>query len=173
MFKFIKLAFTSSGGDRTEAKSVALHECCGSGSVSQRYGSGSFYHQTKIVRRTLIPTVLRLLYDSIFLRKKNLEKNILCCCLEDHWRKYHDLDQYPDPYQNVTVPLHWPSQYFISSTAKKFNNWRIQWFIYTYRQCILPKFSPLAMAHSVTNCSQSFCECVNTLCSSLNPMTGR
>jgi hypothetical protein len=30
----------------------------GLGSVSQRYGSGSFYHQTKIVRKILIPTVL-------------------------------------------------------------------------------------------------------------------
>jgi hypothetical protein len=32
----------------------------GSGSISQRYGSGSgsFYHQSKIVRKTLIPTVL-------------------------------------------------------------------------------------------------------------------
>jgi hypothetical protein len=32
----------------------------GSGSTSQRYGSGSgsFYHQAKIVRKTLIPTVL-------------------------------------------------------------------------------------------------------------------
>jgi hypothetical protein len=31
----------------------------GSGSISQRYGSGSgsFYHQTKIVGKTLIPTV--------------------------------------------------------------------------------------------------------------------
>jgi hypothetical protein len=28
------------------------------GSVSQRYGSGSFYHKAKIVRKTLIPTVL-------------------------------------------------------------------------------------------------------------------
>ncbi len=34
----------------------------GSGSTSQRYGSGSgsFYHHAKIVRKTLIPTVLRL-----------------------------------------------------------------------------------------------------------------
>ncbi len=32
-----------------------------SGSVSMR--SGSFYHQAKIVRKTLIPTVLCLLYD--------------------------------------------------------------------------------------------------------------
>jgi hypothetical protein len=30
----------------------------GSGSISQRYGSGSFYNQTKIVRKTLIPTAL-------------------------------------------------------------------------------------------------------------------
>jgi hypothetical protein len=31
-----------------------------SGSISQRYGSesGSFYHQAKLVRKTLIPTVL-------------------------------------------------------------------------------------------------------------------
>ncbi len=41
----------------------------GSGSTSQRYGSGygsrsgSFYHQAKIVRKTLIPTVLWLLLD--------------------------------------------------------------------------------------------------------------
>ncbi len=30
----------------------------GSRSISQRYGSDSFYHQEKIVRKTLIPTVL-------------------------------------------------------------------------------------------------------------------
>jgi hypothetical protein len=45
----------------------------GSGSrfTSQRYGSGSgsFYHQAKIVRKTLIPTVLLLLLD--FLSLKN------------------------------------------------------------------------------------------------------
>ncbi len=41
----------------------------GSGSISQRYGSRSFYHQVKILRKTLIPTVLRLLYD--FLSLKN------------------------------------------------------------------------------------------------------
>jgi hypothetical protein len=29
-----------------------------SGSVIQRYGSGSFYHQAKIVKKTLIPSVL-------------------------------------------------------------------------------------------------------------------
>ncbi len=41
----------------------------GSGSISQRHGSGSFYHQAKIVRKILISTVLRLLYD--FLSLKN------------------------------------------------------------------------------------------------------
>ncbi len=45
----------------------------GSGSASQRYGSGSgsrsFYHQAKIVRKTLIPTVLWLLF--YFLSLKN------------------------------------------------------------------------------------------------------
>jgi hypothetical protein len=30
----------------------------GSGSTSQRYGSGSFYHRAKIVRKTLIPIIL-------------------------------------------------------------------------------------------------------------------
>jgi hypothetical protein len=38
----------------------------GSGSISQRYGSGSFYHPSiikQIVRKTLIPTVLWILLD--------------------------------------------------------------------------------------------------------------
>jgi hypothetical protein len=30
----------------------------GSGTVSHRYGSGSFYNQVKIIKKTLIPTVL-------------------------------------------------------------------------------------------------------------------
>ncbi len=30
----------------------------GSGSTSQRYGSGSFYHHAKIIRKTLNPTIL-------------------------------------------------------------------------------------------------------------------
>jgi hypothetical protein len=38
----------------------------GSGSISQMYGSGSFYHHAKIVRKTLIPTVLLLLLHFIF-----------------------------------------------------------------------------------------------------------
>jgi hypothetical protein len=54
----------------------------GSGSTSQRYGSGSFYHHAKIVRKTLIPTVLSLLLDILFLKndvnvpsKSKKEKN--------------------------------------------------------------------------------------------------
>ncbi len=39
------------------------------GSLIQMYGFGSFYHQSKLVRKILIPTVLWLLYD--FLSLKN------------------------------------------------------------------------------------------------------
>jgi hypothetical protein len=42
----------------------------GSGSFSQRYGSGSFHQQAKIVKKNLIQTVLQLLLD--FLSLKNL-----------------------------------------------------------------------------------------------------
>jgi hypothetical protein len=57
-----------------------------------RYGSrsGSFYRQAKMVRKTLIPTVLRLLYDFLSLKtdvkvasKRNNQKKI-CCHLERH-----------------------------------------------------------------------------------------
>jgi hypothetical protein len=40
------------------ALSFCVGQGCGSGSISQRYGSGTFYHQAKIVRETSIPTVL-------------------------------------------------------------------------------------------------------------------
>ncbi len=56
----------------------------GSGSTSQRYGSGSFYHQAKIVRKTLIPPVLWLLLDFLSLKndvnvpsKSNKQKNFI------------------------------------------------------------------------------------------------
>jgi len=88
----------------------------GSESVSHRYGSGSLYHQSKIVRNTFIPTVLWLLY--YFLSFKNdvnvpsksyKQKNLLAA-----WRsmtKYQYPDPLvrgadPDPYQNVTDPQH-------------------------------------------------------------------
>ncbi len=40
----------------------------GSGSINQRYGSGSFYYHAKIVRKTLIPTVLWPLLDFFSLK---------------------------------------------------------------------------------------------------------
>ncbi len=57
----------------------------GAGSVSTRYGSGSgsFVHQAKIGKKTLIPTVLWLLYDFLSLKnygnlasKSNKQKNL-------------------------------------------------------------------------------------------------
>ncbi len=41
----------------------------GSESISQRCGSGSFYHQARIVRKTLIPTVLWLFIDFFIFEK--------------------------------------------------------------------------------------------------------
>ncbi len=50
-------------------------ELPGSGFVSSRSGSGSFYHRAKIVRKALIPTFLWLLYDFlVFIFEK------LCKC---------------------------------------------------------------------------------------------
>jgi hypothetical protein len=42
----------------------------GSGSISQRYesGSGSFYQQAKLIKKTLIPTALRFLFDFLSLK---------------------------------------------------------------------------------------------------------
>ncbi len=54
----------------------------GSGSISQRYGSGSgsFYHQAKKVRKTLIPTALWLfIFENVVHvpSKSNKQKNCL------------------------------------------------------------------------------------------------
>ncbi len=79
-------------------------------------GSGSFKHQAKIVRKTLISTVLWLLHDFISWKNdvnvpsKVISKNIFCLLLEDPWQKeqhplYGSAD--PDPYQNGTDPQHW------------------------------------------------------------------
>ncbi len=68
-----------------------LYQWCGSGSgsvgsISQRYGSGSesFDQQAKIVRKTLIPTALWLLFDFLSCKnyvnvpsKSNHQKNFL------------------------------------------------------------------------------------------------
>ncbi len=90
-------------------------------SVSQRYRSGSFYHQAKIVRKTLIPTVLWLLYDFLSLKNdvnvpvtSNKQKTNF---LLTSWRslkiegsgsisqRYGSPD--PDPYQNFMDTQHW------------------------------------------------------------------
>jgi hypothetical protein len=100
----------------------------GSGSTSQRYGSGSFYHQAKIVRKTLIPNVLWLLLDFLSLKKdvnvpskSNMQKNLLkkLVFLLASWRlmtkilgsgsgsisqRHGSAD--PDPHQNVMDPEH-------------------------------------------------------------------
>jgi hypothetical protein len=54
----------------------------GSGSISQRYGSGSFCHHAKKVRKTSIPTVFLLLFYFLSLKndvnvpsKSNKQKN--------------------------------------------------------------------------------------------------
>jgi hypothetical protein len=41
------------------------------GSFSQKYRSGSFYHQAKIVRKTMTPTVLLLFYDFLSVKNEN------------------------------------------------------------------------------------------------------
>ncbi len=87
--------------------------CCGSGSVNQIYGSGSgsgsFYHQAKIVRKILISTVLWLVDEFLSLKTdenvpsiRNKKKLIFCWHLESHWRKEQDPN--PDPYVSVTDP---------------------------------------------------------------------
>jgi hypothetical protein len=69
----------------TSGKRQLFQQCCGSGSISQRYGSGSgsFYHDAKIVRQTLIPSVLWLLFALFSLKnnvdvpsKSNKQKNV-------------------------------------------------------------------------------------------------
>ncbi len=51
----------------------------GSGFISQRYGSESFYHQAKIIRKTLIPTAFWLLFYFLSLKmpsNSNKQKNV-------------------------------------------------------------------------------------------------
>ncbi len=69
----------------------------GSGSTTQMYGSGSFYHYAKIVRKILIPSVLWLLFNFLSFRnyvnvplKSNKQKNFKLhqniCFLLASWR---------------------------------------------------------------------------------------
>ncbi len=71
----------------------------------------SFHHESKIVRKTFISIVLRLLSDFLSLKNdvnislksnkpKKLKKYIIFgCCLDE--------EQDPDSDQNVTDPEHW------------------------------------------------------------------
>jgi hypothetical protein len=67
----------------------------GSRSISTRYGSGygSFYYQAKVVRNTLIPTVLGLLYDFVSFKNnvnvasKIYKEKMFNCHLEGSLRK--------------------------------------------------------------------------------------
>ncbi len=58
--------------------------------MTPRYGSGSgsFYKQTKIVRKTLIFTVFCLLYYFLYLKTE-----LICSFhLKSHWRKYQRVE---------------------------------------------------------------------------------
>ncbi len=79
----------------------------GSGSTSQRFGSGScsgsgsgsFFHHAKIVKKTLIPTILWLFFtfylckmmymwlQNVISRKNCIKKLVFCWHLEGQWRK--------------------------------------------------------------------------------------
>ncbi len=99
--------------------------------LGQRYGSVSFYHQAKIVRKTSFPTALWLLFDFLYLKndvnvpsKSNKQKNFFISFLLASWRSTTkiarsrsastgyishrhgtaDLDPDPDPHQNVMDP---------------------------------------------------------------------
>ncbi len=78
--------------------------------------SGSFYHQAKIVRKTLIPTVLWLLFGLFMSEKWYLQKVIsrkISSLLASWWsmtkiagsgsisQRHGSADPYPDPDQNV------------------------------------------------------------------------
>ncbi len=87
-------------------------------------GSGSFHHQSKIVRKSLISTVLWLLHDFISWKNdvnepsKVISKNIFCLLLEDPWQKEQDPwygSADPDPYQTGTDPQHCPHVYILAS----------------------------------------------------------
>ncbi len=101
-----------------------------SGSVIYSYGSGSFYHQAKKWRKTLISAVLWLLCDFLSLKKwckgtvkkkKNIKtKIVFFLSYEGHWRKEQEPDPHPDPYQNVTDPEDCINE---STPLELFHNW--------------------------------------------------
>ncbi len=107
---------------------IRIRKSClppGTGSVSQRYGSGSFHRQANMARKTLISTVLCLTVFRIFylwrIRYVYLQKGISkihrrSFFLLASWRsltkrirtlsqRYGSTDL--DPYQNITDSEHW------------------------------------------------------------------
>ncbi len=102
----------------------------GSGSIRQRFGSGSgsFYQQAKIVRKTLIPTVLWLILVILSLKndvnvpsksskQKNFQQKIcflLTFCMSmtkiagsgSISHSHGSADPDPDPHQNIMDPEH-------------------------------------------------------------------
>ena len=124
--------FTSSKVTSTHTKILSSHQCCGAGSISQRNGSGSgsFYHQAKIVGKTLIPIVWWLLFDFLSLKNNvNVSKAIsrktffLKFFLLASWRsmtkiagsgsesgsisqRNGSVDPDPNPHQNAMDPQH-------------------------------------------------------------------
>jgi len=68
----------------------------GSGTSSLRYGSWSFCHQAKIVRKTLIPNILVLLFDFLSLKTDVMLEKVGSGSRS--WSGSH---------QNVRDPQHW------------------------------------------------------------------
>ncbi len=82
-----------------------------SGSVSQRYGSGSFYHQAKIVRKPLTYCIVTSLWLFIFVKcctctylQKVKNKKVFVYILKVTEETVRGAD--PDPYQNVMDSQH-------------------------------------------------------------------
>ncbi len=128
----------------------------GSGSTSQEYGSGfrSFYHQAKIVRKTLLSTVLWLLLDFLSLKndvnapsKSNKQKNLFLkiSFLLASWRsmtkiagsapesgsisqRHGSADTDPDPHQKVMHPEHWFLECFCSAVVVESDPNLASWF---------------------------------------------
>jgi hypothetical protein len=74
-----------------------------------RYGSGSFY-QEKILRKTWIPTVLRLLSlknDATVPTKSNKQNNLFRIRIISQRYESADPEPHPDPYKNFMDAQHW------------------------------------------------------------------
>ncbi len=114
----------------------------GSGSVSQRYGSGSFHNEAKILRKTWISTALWLLTD--FLAMKN-DVNVTLTDPDTDpalfgsllfRQKYGSED--PDPYQMTWIRNTGGRCIYrcIWFTALKYDQWQ-QWWLRWQWQCQL------------------------------------